>query len=125
MKRIIIAESDTILASIYKRKFTKGGFEVFCVKNGEECLELLKKEQIDLIILSIKMEGMDGITCAKKIRLDDKLKNIKIVYITAFSDPEEIAGDQSFLKDTQALNCIRKGTDLETFLQIIQNYTNS
>ncbi|MCX8513572.1 MAG: response regulator [Candidatus Pacebacteria bacterium] len=125
MKRIIIAESDAVLASIYQRKFTKAGFEVFCVKDGEECLELLKKELVDLIILSIKMDGMDGITCAKKIKSDDNLKDIKIVFMTAFSDPEEIARDKSFLKDTGALTCIKKGIDLGTFLEIVKNYTNS
>jgi DNA-binding NtrC family response regulator len=48
--------------------------------NGKECLEILEKKQIDVIILDVKMPGMDGIETLKKIKARHPL--IEVILLT-------------------------------------------
>jgi signal transduction histidine kinase/FixJ family two-component response regulator len=59
-------------------------------KNGKEALDTLKSFTPDLILLDIIMPYMDGFTVCKKIKEQEYLKNIPIVFITALSDTDSI-----------------------------------
>ena len=47
-KKILIAEDEKPMANALKFKLTKSGFDVFVAFNGQEALDLIKKEKIDL-----------------------------------------------------------------------------
>ena len=51
-------------------------------KNGLEALELLKANDVDLILLDIKMPVMNGLEFLSNMATDDKLKNIPVVVLT-------------------------------------------
>ena len=58
--------------------------------NGEDALEAVKEEQIDLILLDIMMPDMDGYEVCKKLKSDPLTKDIPIIFITAKDDEESI-----------------------------------
>lgn len=62
-------------------------YEVIGAESGKECLELLKKQRPDLILLDIMMPGMDGWDVCAKIKSDKKIETIPIVFLTAKTDP--------------------------------------
>jgi DNA-binding NtrC family response regulator len=49
-------------------RLKENGEDVLAVHSGQACLETLEKESIDVIILDVKMPGMDGIETLKKIK---------------------------------------------------------
>ncbi len=82
--RVLIAEDSSVIQNLVKKILEFQNFEITAVKNGEQVLQLLNKEDFDLILLDINMPVMDGMDCVKAIRaLDDKAKaGIPVVAIT-------------------------------------------
>ena len=54
----------SLLASLLRRK----GYQVMLAENGAEGLELFRQEQPDVIVLDLKMPGMDGLTVLQHVR---------------------------------------------------------
>lgn len=66
------------------------GLVLFNLTNGEEMIELLEKEEIDLIFSDINMPVMDGLTMTKKIREVEKWRDIPIVSISSMAFGHEV-----------------------------------
>ncbi len=54
--------------------------------DGFEALEILKREQVDIILMDIRMPRMDGVYCTKMVK--EKYPEVKIVILTTFDDDE-------------------------------------
>ncbi|WP_457603385.1 diguanylate cyclase [Nitratifractor sp.] len=61
-------------------------FDVIDVTSGEEALEVLAKEKIDLILLDILMPGMDGYEVCRTVKADKSLRHIPVIFITSKND---------------------------------------
>jgi two-component system LytT family response regulator len=81
--RVLIADDDDGMRLVLQKIVDKvAGFEVAAqVKNGQEALELFKKEKHDVVFLDVEMPVMDGIECAKQI--SDISPETPIVFATA------------------------------------------
>ncbi len=65
-------------------------YDVVEAVNGEEALEIVGQEQVDLVLLDIMMPGMDGYTVCRKMKENDQTRGIPIIFITARSDENAI-----------------------------------
>jgi len=65
------------------------GYEVVKAGSGEEALEKLSNNQIDLILLDIMMPKMSGLEVLKNLRADEKTKAIPVVMVTALKETED------------------------------------
>ncbi len=83
-KRVLIAEDSSVIQNLAKKILEFQNFEITAVKNGEQVMQLLDKENFDIILLDINMPVMDGMECVKAIRsLSDSAKSgIPAVAIT-------------------------------------------
>ena len=54
--------------------------------NGNECIEQANAIHPDLIIMDVRMPGMDGIETCRNLQLIDSLKKIPVLFLTADSD---------------------------------------
>lgn len=90
IKTILIAEDEQDMRQTLVDAFRHEGFNVLEAKNGKEGLEFALKEHPDLILLDIVMPEMDGMTMAKKLREDERGKDIPIIMLTNFSDVEKV-----------------------------------
>lgn len=61
-------------------------FNIIGVESGEKCLEFLKTEHPDLILLDIMMPGMSGWKTFDKIKENENWKRIPVVFLTARTD---------------------------------------
>lgn len=78
------------------------GYQPVLAQNGDEALEKLRCELIDLVMLDVLMPGMDGFELCRRIKEDDKLRRIPVVMITSLSATENRilgieAGAEEFL----------------------------
>jgi len=78
IKKILIVESDKIIARVMKLKLEKEDFEVESVFDGEEALNVLKKKKFDFVILDIVIPKIDGWKVLENIK---KKKNKTLVII--------------------------------------------
>ena len=67
-------------------KLTREYFDVLTAYNGQQALELVKKESPDIVLLDVMMPGMDGFEVCQRIRSDPETMHIPVVMVTALSD---------------------------------------
>ena len=65
-------------------------YEIFAATSGEDALEILDEEDIDLILLDIMMPGIDGYETCKRIKTNPLTRDIPVIFITASTDEESI-----------------------------------
>jgi response regulator NasT len=86
---VIIAEDEAIVRLDLKEMLTAQGFEVVGeASRGDQAIELVKERKPDLVILDIKMPGVDGIKAAEEI--GTLLDKPAILFLTAFSQRDLI-----------------------------------
>lgn len=88
MHKLLVVDDETDICDFVKTFFKDRGFHVFTALNGEEALSMIKKERPDLILLDIKMKGMDGLAALKHIKELDR--SIKIIMVTALADQDKM-----------------------------------
>ena len=78
---IMIVDDSLFIRTIIKKMFINK-YNIVEADSGEKCLELLKNDRPDVILLDINMAGMNGLDVLKQIRMKDRLKNIPIIMLT-------------------------------------------
>lgn len=68
-----------------------GGWDTLVAASGEECLEILKTEQPNAILLDVSMPGMDGIAVYDRIQSDPATSSIPVILLTAKVLPSDRA----------------------------------
>ena len=61
-------------------------FEVVIAVDGENCLEIVKADPPDLILLDVMMPGIDGFETCRRLKASEDTKNIPVIFMTALSD---------------------------------------
>lgn len=88
MFSILVVEDDAMLNKMICAKLKAQDYTVFQAYDGEEALDLLDREYVDLIISDIMMPKMDGITLIKELREADY--NMPVLIITAKDQMEDM-----------------------------------
>jgi CheY-like chemotaxis protein len=89
MTKVLIAEDDLMISEIYQRKFTEKGYEVLTAFSGDQVLEIVKKEKIDIILLDLLLPKMDGFQVTENLRNGNYDPNIKIIISSNMSQKED------------------------------------
>ena len=86
--RVVIAEDEAIVRLDLKEIMEEEGYEVVGeTGRGDEAVELVREHKPDLVILDIKMPGIDGLTAAREISSD---RLCAVLILTAFSQRDLI-----------------------------------
>jgi len=96
MFSILIVEDDEILNKMICVKLKLEAYRVFAAFDGEQALDVLDREHIDLIISDIMMPNMDGYQLARELR--DAAYTIPILMVTAKNQMEDM--EKGFLAGT-------------------------
>jgi len=88
-KKILIAEDDKDFLWMLHQSFDGQPFAVSYAHDGQEALELAKKEQPDIMIVDIMMPKMDGIEMVKKAK--EEGVTAQVIFLTNLHDPEHIS----------------------------------
>ncbi|MFA6383119.1 MAG: response regulator [Parcubacteria group bacterium] len=89
-EKIMIVEDDSFVMDIYRTKLEQENFEVIEAVNGVEAIKKLQNIEPNLILLDIIMPFMDGLEVLKKIKEDERLKNIPVILLTNLSQKDEV-----------------------------------
>src|SRR5262245_27440864 len=87
-RKILIAEDEKPLSKALQLKFTSAGFTVTPAFNGEEVLELLKKEKFDLMLLDLMMPKLDGFSVLEELKRGDI--KLPVIVTSNLSQPEDM-----------------------------------
>lgn len=92
MKKILIVEDELAYTKILETNLIKEGYSVVVEENGKKGLEAAKKELPDLILLDIRMPGMDGMAMLSLLRKEKWGKKTKVILLTNLEPDEKIIG---------------------------------
>ena len=90
MYNILVCDDEKDIVSALNIFLTADGYRVFEAYNGREAVELLKNEEIHLVLMDIMMPEMNGISAMVKIR---ETSNVPVILLTAKSeDTDKVLG---------------------------------
>jgi CheY-like chemotaxis protein len=123
---ILMAEDDDGHATLVKERFESAGVfnPIIRFKDGQAAWEFLSgaaKPRLEagkayLLLLDIRMPGLDGIEVLKRVKSDARLKNIPVIMLTTTDDPKEI----SLCYGLGCNNYLTKPVEFEKFAEVIK-----
>ena len=87
MYNVLICDDQPDIVNALKIYLTPEGYRLFEASNGQDALEIVRNQDIHLILLDIMMPLMDGLTATAKIR---ELSNAPVILLTAKSETEDM-----------------------------------
>lgn len=88
-KKILLVEDDVALSAVYRSRLELEGFEVREVNNGEDALSSAVEFHPDLILLDAMMPKISGFDVLDILRNTAGTTNIKVIMLTALSQPKD------------------------------------
>jgi len=90
---LLLVDDEPDILEFVGYNLRKEGYRVFTAKNGQEAIDVAKKEIPHLVLLDVMMPGMDGIETCDILRGMPELKNVMIAFLTARGeDYSQVAG---------------------------------
>jgi len=88
--KIVVIEDEADILEIIDYNLSKEGYEVCSALDGEEGLQLVKKEVPDLVLLDLMLPGLDGIEVCRKLKAGAATQSISIIMVTAKGEESDI-----------------------------------
>jgi len=88
--KILVVDDDILVLVALRELLVADGYEVMTATRGQEALEILQREHADLVVLDVIMPKMTGFDVCRQIRaLEDEKSRVKIIMLTAKTDPRD------------------------------------
>lgn len=95
-KRVLVIDDDVGLTTLVKLILGRIGIETEGASSGPAGLDLLEKQDFDVLILDDMMPGMDGYEVLRRIRTDPRWEKMPAILFTARQEPEMLAAEHGF-----------------------------
>ncbi|MFB5166280.1 MULTISPECIES: response regulator [Anoxybacillaceae] len=95
--KILIVDDQYGIRILLNEVFQREGYTTYQAANGIQALEIVRKHQPDLVLLDMKIPGMDGIEILKRLKEIDP--DIKVIIMTAY-------GELDMIQETKELGAI-------------------
>ncbi len=80
---VLVVDDEVNIRKLLQRVLEESGYSVITSSNGCEALEKLSQNKIELVLLDIKMPGLDGYSVLKRIR---KTSNVPVIMLSAVKE---------------------------------------
>jgi CheY-like chemotaxis protein len=113
---LLVVEDVPDILNLLDTTLTFKGYRVVTARNGQEALEIIRKELPSLIITDILMPKVDGFNLVHQLRLDTHTRQIPVIFLSAtYVAPE----DKAFAADIGVTRFLEKPVNLEDFLPLV------
>ena len=79
-QRILVVDDEQSIRTIVEYALKDAGFDVITVGRGDDAVQVVEREAIDLVVLDVMLPGMDGLEVCQKIRAE---RNVPIIMLSA------------------------------------------
>jgi two-component system response regulator (stage 0 sporulation protein F) len=114
--KILIVDDQFGIRILLNEVLQKEGYETFQAANGVQALEIVTKNPPDLVLLDMKIPGMDGIEILKRMKVIEK--DIRVIIMTAYGELDMIQE----AKDLGALTHFAKPFDIDDIRAAVKKY---
>ncbi|MFA5411083.1 MAG: response regulator [Candidatus Omnitrophota bacterium] len=119
-KNILVIDDDGLVTKSLCDLLHKTGFSADALENGLDAIEKIKDTHVDLIVVDIRMPGIDGVETVKRIKEILKARHkpdIPVIFITGYSDA------RANVEAKELGEVMFKPFDNKEFLEQITRYT--
>ncbi|WP_170984640.1 adenylate/guanylate cyclase domain-containing protein [Rhodoligotrophos defluvii] len=100
--RILVVDDNEANRDLLRRRLLQEGHQVELAQSGRQALQMLEKEEFDLILLDLIMPGMNGIEVLERLKSDQRLYQVPVVMISGLSETDAVircieAGAEDYL----------------------------
>ena len=113
MPCVLIVEDDDDVREFMQLLVSSSGYDTMTARDGEEALVKMRQRKPCLVLLDLQMPRMDGWEFRERQLKDVTLKQIPVVCVTAFFDPEQVTRKLG-------LRCIPKPADFPAIMDVVE-----
>ncbi len=114
--RILVVDDSPTIRKVVCAILEASSFSPLPAQDGQEALELLSREKVDLVLLDFVMPRMNGYQFCRELRANEALKNLPVVLMSAKGD--KIRGQ--FVQQTGAIDAITKPFDARGLVAVVE-----
>ena len=114
--RVLVVEDDAISRKLAQDVLQANDFVVTCVESGEAGLRALFEAPVDLIVIDIKLPGIDGLEVTRRVRSNPATAQIPVLAVTA----QAMAGDEERILAAGCTAYLPKPLHFATFVATVQ-----
>jgi len=89
-KKILAVDDERHIVRLVQVNLERAGYQVVTAFDGKEALKKVESERPDLIVLDVMMPHMDGFEVLKRLKSDDKTKDVPVVMLTAKAQDADV-----------------------------------
>ena len=115
-EKILIVDDQFGIRILLNEVLQKEGYQTFQAANGIQALEIVDQHSPDLVLLDMKIPGMDGIEIPKRMKQKDD--GIRVIIMTAYGELDMIQE----AKDLGALTHFAKPFDIDDIRRAVKQY---
>ena len=116
MASILVCDDEKDIVTALRIYLQAEGYEVFEALNGEEALNVMRRQEIHLVLMDIMMPELDGYETMRHIRANPEFKSIPIIALTA----KAMKGDREKCLEAGATDYISKPINLEQLFSVMR-----
>ena len=120
--RILVVDDDPSIRRALRDRLQVEGCQVSTVEDGLEAITVFEEQGADLLILDVKMPGMDGFEVCETIR---RSSNVPIIFLTGANDPMIKNYLPQIVEATGGDYCMRKPFEMQALLSLIREALSS
>ena len=94
MRKVLVVDDLYGIRVLLKEVLEKDGYEMYQAANGMQALTILEEHQLDLVLLDVKLPGMNGLDVLKQIKL--RYPHIGVIMMTAYEELDLMKEAKSF-----------------------------
>ena len=114
-KSILVVDDETYTRELLEMLLGDEGYKVKTAKDGFEAIDDIKKESYDLVVMDVRMPGLNGVETLAELRKVDT--DIPVIMITGYGPNELVKKAQ---EEYAIIGCIYKPFDIDEFLATIK-----
>jgi twitching motility two-component system response regulator PilH len=95
-KKVLVVDDDSDVRIFNVSVVEDAGYTALTAPNGEEALDMIRREKPDMVILDVLMPRKSGIKMYRQLKMDDDLKDIPVVIVSGIAR-------RTFLRSQEAL----------------------
>jgi CheY-like chemotaxis protein len=114
--RILVVDDSPTIRKVVGTILERGAYQALLAGDGQEALDLLSTQKVDLVLLDFVMPRMNGYQFCRELRADPELKGLPVVLMSAKGD--KIRGQ--FVQQTGAIDAITKPFDARGLIAVIE-----
>ena len=119
---VLIVEDVPDILRLLEETLKFKGYQAVTAFNGQEALEIIRRQRPSLVITDIMMPKLDGFGLVHRLRINPETRDIPVIFLTATYVALE---DKAFALNIGATRFIEKPVNFEKFLETIQELMTS